>query len=221
MFEEGIGSQYGVVPPSEEAGASNDGQAGLPPIPRRGMLAGIAALALAGPVGLAEAQHVHAAAAADTNVGGGVYKPKALTQHEFDSLRKLSEIIVPGATKGGTAEFVDLLSSQNPEMLAIFTGGLAWLDDSMKRTYNATFLAAKPEQQTALLDQIAYRKNETPELAAGIRFFVWARRLAVDAYYTSPAGIKELGYLGNKGMKEFTVPQEAIDYAVKRSGLDG
>jgi|HubBroStandDraft_6_1064221.scaffolds.fasta_scaffold206439_2 gluconate 2-dehydrogenase gamma chain len=219
MFEERVG-QYGVIPPNEEPGGGSQGsEAGLPPIPRRSVLAGIAALALAGPVGLAEAQHVHAAAAADTKVTGGIYKPKALTQHEFDSLRKLSEIIVPGATKGGTAEFVDLLSSQNPEMLAIFTGGLGWLDIEMKRTCNATFLAAKPEQQTAMLDKIAYKKNETPELAAGIRFFVWARRLAVDAYYTSPAGIKELGYLGNKGQKEFTVPQEAIDYAVKRSGL--
>jgi len=210
MFEDTVTSQYGVVPPNQES------EAGLP---RRGVLAGIAALALVGPLGVAEAQHVHAAAAADTKVAGGVYKPKALTQHEFDTLRKLSEIIVPGATKGGTAEFVDLLSSQNPEMLAIFTGGLGWLDIAMKRTYQLSFLAAKPEQHTAMLDKIAYKKNETPDLAAGIRFFVWARRLAVDAYYTSPAGIKELGYMGNKGMKEFTVPQEAIDYAVKRSGL--
>lgn len=188
-------------------------------IARRTILAGIAAAALTQSIPLAEAQHVHATAAADTKVGGGIYKPKALTQHEFDSLRKLAEIIVPGATKGGCAEFVDLLSSQNPEMAAIFTGGLAWLDNEMKRQYGKTFLAAVAVDQTATLDRIAYRKNETPEIAAGIRFFVWARRLAVDAYYTSPAGIKELGYMGNKGMKDFHVPQEAIDYAVKRSGL--
>ena len=188
-------------------------------IARRTLLAGIAAAAFSGSIPLAEAQHVHAAAAADTKVAGGIYKPKALTQHELDTLRKLSEIIVPGATKGGTAEFVDVLSSQNPEMAAIFTGGLGWLDIEMKRRYHATFLAAKADEQTAMLDLIAYRKNETPELAAGIRFFVWARRLAVDGYYTSAAGIKELGYMGNKGMKEFTVPQEAVDYAVKRSGL--
>ena len=42
--------------------------------------------------------------------------------------------------------------------------------------------------------------------------------MIMDAYYTSAAGIKELGYLGNKGMRQFRVPQEAIDYAVKRSG---
>jgi hypothetical protein len=188
-------------------------------VERRTVLGQIAFAALAGPIGIAEAQHVHNVAVADTKVAGGVYKPKALTQHEFETLRKLSEIIVPGATKGNTAEFVDLLSSQNPEMAAIFTGGLAWLDYAMNRTYHATFLGAKSAEQTAMLDLIAYRKNETPELAAGIRFFVWARRLSVDAYYTSAAGIKELGYMGNKGMKDFQVPQEAIDYAVKRSGL--
>jgi gluconate 2-dehydrogenase gamma chain len=188
-------------------------------IERRTVLAGIAAAALTGTIPLAEAQHVHNVAAADTKVAGGIYKPKVLTQHEFDSLRKLAEIIVPGATKGGCAEFVDILSSQNPEMAAIFTGGIAWLDNAMMRHYHATFLGAKDSEQTAMLDLIAYKKNETPELAAGIRFFVWARRLAVDAYYTSPVGIKELGYMGNKGMKDFQVPQEAIDYAVKRSGL--
>ncbi len=43
--------------------------------------------------------------------------------------------------------------------------------------------------------------------------------MTVDAYYTSAAGLKEVGYMGNVGMTEFKVPQEAIDYAVKRSGL--
>jgi len=183
---------------------------------RRTVLAGIAAAAFSGSIPLAEAQHVHDAVAAAKPAATGVYKPKALTQHEFDTLRHLGELIVPNSSKGGAAEFVDILAAQNNDLLAIFTGGLAWLDIEMKRRANAAFLAAPADQQTALLDLIAYRKNETPELAAGIRFFVWARRLTVDAYYTSAAGIKEIGYMGNKGMKEFHVPQEAIDYAVKR-----
>jgi gluconate 2-dehydrogenase gamma chain len=186
---------------------------------RRDVLAKIAAAALAGPLGIEAAQHVHETAAAETKIAGGVYKPKAFTQHEFDSLRKLCEITVPGASQAGSAEFIDLLSSQNPEMMAIYTGGLAWLDLAMKREYETSFLAAKPEQQTAMLDKLAYRKNRTPELAPGIRFFDWARRMTVDAYYTSAVGIKELGYMGNKGMTEFKVPQEAVEYAVKRSGL--
>jgi len=184
---------------------------------RRDVLSKIAAAAMAGPVGLEAAQHVHEAAAAAANTAGGIYKPKALTQHEFETLKTLCEIIVPGASKGGAAEFIDLLSSQNPEMAAIYTGGLAWLDEAMKRAYHMDFLTAKADQKTEMLDRIAYRRNRTPELSPGITFFSWARRMTVDAYYTSAAGIKDVGYLGNRAIKEFKVPQEAIDYAVKRS----
>jgi hypothetical protein len=45
------------------------------------------------------------------------------------------------------------------------------------------------------------------------------RRLTADAFYTSPIGVKDIGYLGNKGMTKFEVPAAAIQYAVKRSGL--
>jgi gluconate 2-dehydrogenase gamma chain len=185
---------------------------------RRETLAAIAAMALAGPLEMAEAQHVHQATAADAKAAGGVYAPKALTRHEFETLRALCEAIVPGASKGSAAEFIDLLSSQNPEMAAIYTGGLAWLDEAMKRSYNADFLAARLEGRIAMLDRLASRSNHNSEFVAGVRFFYWTRRMTVDAYYTSAAGIKELGYMGNKGMTEFKVPQEAIDYAVKRFG---
>jgi hypothetical protein len=182
-------------------------------------LRAIAAAALAGPLQAQQAQHVHEEATKQAAATGGIYNPKALTAHEFDTLNTLCELIVPGASKGGAVDFIDLLSSQNPEMAAIYTGGLIWLDHAMKREFNMTFLEAQPAERTAMLDKIAYRANSTPELAPGIRFFGWARQMTVDAYYSSAAGIQELGYLGNKGMSEFKVPQEAIEYAVKRSGL--
>ena len=185
---------------------------------RRELLQRIAAAAFAGPIGAAAAQTVHHATAEEAANSGGVYRPKLFTPHEFSTLQKLCELIVPGASKGHAAEFIDLLASQNPGMAAIYTGGLAWIDHAMERGGNATFLAARVEDQKALLDQIAYRRNATPELAAGVRFFEWARRMTVDAYYTSAAGIQELGYLGNKASKEFKPPEGAIDYALKRSG---
>jgi gluconate 2-dehydrogenase gamma chain len=70
-----------------------------------------------------------------------------------------------------------------------------------------------------MLDLIAYRKNDTPELGPGIAFFTWVRNMTVDAFYTSKAGMDDLGYMGNSAMSEFHVPAEAIDYALKRSGL--
>ena len=184
---------------------------------RRQALKTIAAAVMAGPMSLEAAQAVHATA--NDIKAAGAYKPKGLNQHEFDTLKVLCEMIVPGASKGGAAEFIDLLSSQNPEMAAIYTGGLAWLDRAMERATKKPFLTATAEDQKSMLDTIAYRKNRTAELAAGIRFFDWARRMTVDAYYTSAAGIKEVGYLGNRGMREFKVPQEAIDYAVNRAKI--
>ena len=183
---------------------------------RRELLQRIAAAALAGPLSAQAAQHVHEAVKQAAAAGSG-YRPKAFTPHEFSTLQTLCEIIVPGASKGGAAEFIDLLSSQNPDLAAIYTGGLAWLDHAMEGAADATFLTAKLAEQTALLDKIAYRRNHAPEVAAGIHFFDWVRRMTVDAYYTSAAGIQGLGYLGNKGMTEFRVPQDAIDYALKRS----
>jgi gluconate 2-dehydrogenase gamma chain len=184
---------------------------------RRELLQGIAAAAFLGPLSATAAQTVHHSVAQEAANSGGVYRPKVLTPHEFATLQKLCELIVPGASKGHAAEFIDLLSSQNPDMAFIYTGGIAWLDQAMQRAANAAFLAAAQDDQKALLDKVAYRENATPDLAAGVRFFEWVRRMTVDAYYTSAAGIEELGYLGNKASSEFKAPQRAIDYALRRS----
>ena len=181
--------------------------------------------AAGGAIDMASAQHVHEMAAADKVVNGGIYKPKLFNEHEYQTLRKLAELIVPAddvspsALESGACEFIDLLSSHNDELAAKYTGGLAWLDREMLRRYNTNFVDSKPEQQIAMLDLLAFRKSaqQSPELGPGIQFFMWARMMVVDAFYTSKVGIKDVGYMGNKGMAKFEIPQEAIDYALKRS----
>ncbi len=170
------------------------------------------------------AQHVHGAVMDIKSLdGGATYQPKFLTKHEFATMRRLSDIIVPadahskGAIDAGAAEYIDFLSSRSPEFAEIFTGGLGWLDGAMQKHHQKTFLDASPEQQMAMVELIAYHKNQTPELGPGIAFFRWARNVVVDAYYTSPVGIADLGYMGNTGMAQFTVPKEALEYALKRS----
>jgi gluconate 2-dehydrogenase gamma chain len=186
-------------------------------VSRRKVLRDVAASALLAPLSAEAAQHVHEAAADAKKATGGLYRPKALTSHEFETLQTLAEIILPGARNAGTAEFVDVLSSGSRQMLGIFTSGIAWLDADMRRRFDADFLTANSAQRTRLLDLIAYRKNASPELNPGLQFFDWARRMTVDAWFTSKDGIAELGYKGNSGMAEFQVPVEAMQYALKRS----
>lgn len=170
------------------------------------------------------AQHVHAALADVKSLSGGPnYQPKCFTKHYFLTLKKLGDIIIPadsnspGASDAGAAEFIDFLSSRNSELAAIFNGGFGWLDDYMQKQYGADFLTAKPEQQTELLDKLAYRKNYTPDTAGGRLFWAWVRNMTVDAFYTSPAGVKDIGYMGNTAVPQFSVPAEAVEYALKRS----
>ena len=170
-----------------------------------------------------DVQHVHQAVANDT--AQGPYKPKALNAHEYATLQRLSDLIVPGdersqgALAAKAADFIDFLCAATDDMKRIYTGGLAWLDDTMQKRYGKDFLNASAVQQAEMLDLIAYREggDKDPSVRPGIQFFSWARNMVVDAYYTSPIGYKELGYMGNSAMTHFTVPQECIDYAVKRS----
>jgi gluconate 2-dehydrogenase gamma chain len=194
-------------------------------VSRRQALKSIAASVTLGGMSIEAAQHVHQHAAEAKKKAAGVYKPQLFNAHEYQTIGKLSEIIIPAdevsgsALDAGAPEFIDIIANHNDEIATILLGGLSWLDRQMERKHGETFLAATPQQQTAMLDVIAYRKNATGGNAAGVRFFDWMRRLSADAFYTSPIGVKDVGYLGNKGMAVFQVPASAIDYAVKRSGL--
>jgi gluconate 2-dehydrogenase gamma chain len=194
------------------------------------------------------AEHVHSAAAADTK--GGKYTPKVFNEHEWATITKLSEIVVPADDRSGSAvdagapQFIDLLCSQNAELTAIFTGGLSWFDAEMRKRAGKEFVSATAAEQTSMLDDIVaaertvreqsaeqvlfarapqyksfstYTVKPGTDLAPGVKFFDWARKLIVDAYYTSPIGVKDVNYIGNVALTKYEVPQEAIDYAFNRS----
>ena len=112
-----------------------------------------------------------------------------------------------------------MLLNVNADLKAKYTTGLAWLDTAIAARDGAKdFVSATPAQQTALLDVIAYKKNRTPENAAGIDFFVLARRMTCDGFYTSTVGMRDV-YMGNTPQAAFVVPQAAIDHVLSRSPL--
>ena len=193
-------------------------------ISRRDVLRRIGlALMATGALDRVSAQEVHhIALAAQT---GGAYTPKALTDHEYRTLEKLTDFIIPvengkpGAVAAGAAAWIDMLASENAQLKEIYTKGIAWVDGAIQKRGATDFLSASQADQTALLDQIAYRRNSSPELDPGIQFFTWARRMTVDAFYTSEIGIADIDYQGNRPQMTYPEPTEAIAYAVKRAGL--
>jgi gluconate 2-dehydrogenase subunit 3-like protein len=192
-------------------------------ITRRDLLGRLAAAFVAGAsidhLLAQEAHHAVQQAAA-----AGSYVPKALTAAEFKTLERLTDLIIPidngkpGAVAAGVAEWIDTLAGVNDELKARYTKGLAWLDTAMTSRGAADFARATTQQQTALLDLIAYQKNRSAELDPGIDFFILARRMTVDGFYTSRIGMPDI-YPGNRPQAKFVVPQEAVDYVLKKSGL--
>ena len=171
------------------------------------------------------AQEIHQMAGmAQTSPTGG-YAPKALGDHEYQTLVRLTDLIIPvedgkpGAVAAGAAAWIDMLASENAQLKGIYVDGLKWLDGAMTTRGASDFVTATPEQQTALLDLIAFQRNRSAELDPGIEFFTWARRMTVDAFYTSEIGIADIDYQGNRPQATYPEPTEAIAYALKKSGL--
>ena len=62
-----------------------------------------------------------------------------------------------------------------------------------------------------------YTTEPHDPLLPGVRFFNWVRRLVVDAYFTTPEGIADVGYQGNQYVRRYEVPEESLRYALERS----
>ncbi len=194
-------------------------------ITRRDVLRRLGATLMAtGVLDRVSAQEVHHLAMAQSG-SSGAYTPKALSDREYTTLVRFTDLVIPvengkpGAVAAGAAAWIDMLASENSQLKSIYTEGLAWIDAEMQRRGSRDFVSAKPEDQTALLDVIAYRRNSTPELDPGIQFFTWVRRMTVDAFYTSEIGIADIDYRGNRPQATYPEPTEAIAYALRRSGL--
>ncbi len=181
----------------------------------------IAAAGLVDPIAAQEAHHAVRQSAA---ASGGSYVPKALSVAEFRTLERLTDLIIPaeagkpGAVRCDVAAWIDTLLNVNADLKNRYTAGLAWIDQTMKARSGADFASAPPAQQTALLDLMAFQKNRSPELTPGIDFFILARRMTADGFYTSPIGMRDV-YLGNSPSAEFVVPKASLDFVLNKSPL--
>jgi gluconate 2-dehydrogenase gamma chain len=141
----------------------------------------------------------------------GKYAPKYFTARQYETLISLCDTIIPkdeksgGAVEAGAPEFIDLLTSENPEFQNRLGGGLMWLDSYCLDHYGKLYMESTPEQRQEVIHLIAYRKNAkaNPELHQGVAFFAFLRNMTCDGFYTSKIGIDDLQYIGNVTRSEW------------------
>jgi gluconate 2-dehydrogenase gamma chain len=139
------------------------------------------------------------------------YKPKFFSAHQYKTLKALCGAILPaegqsgGAIEADVPEFIDLLTSENRDFQLKLGGGMMWLDSACTDRFGKLYGDCSGEEQTQILDLIAYRKNavSVPSLTSGVEFFSFLRKFVADGYFTSEIGIKYLEYIGNTSLSEF------------------
>jgi hypothetical protein len=157
-------------------------------------------------------------------VDPGVPWPLTLTEGERVGLAALCDTIIPAdahspaASAIGAHDFIDeWVSAPYAQMQDDGTqirDGLAWLDGEARRRFQAPFANLAEAQQHAICDDICYLPEvgpeAAPEVTAGAEFFDKVRMLTAMAFYTTPAGMADVGYVGNTPLNEWLPPPPEV-----------
>jgi hypothetical protein len=115
-----------------------------------------------------------------------------LTVSEAPAVRAAARALSPGhrtlAVHFYGLDSVRKLESFDPQK--IVREGLEWLAAN-------NFAALREPDQIALLQSISDARATRNERNAGTEFFAYLKEHVIDGFYTSRAGLEELGYRGN------------------------
>jgi len=138
------------------------------------------------------------------------FEPKFFTPGEWTTVRVLVDLIIPrdarsgAATEAGVPEFMDFMLTENAGMQIPMRGGLAWLDTECRERFGKGFTDCADAERRAVLDDIAWPARARPELSPGVAFFSRFRDLTASGFWSSETGIRDLRYLGNTAVAEWT-----------------
>jgi hypothetical protein len=146
----------------------------------------------------------------------GDYWPLTLTQAELATASALCDVIVPAegqvpsASAVGVPGFIDeWISAPYPNFAKdkkTIVDGLAWVEAESRRRFGTGFADAPGPRQVELCEAIAPEAAAGSPLEAPSKFFRRFRNLTTAGFFTTPAGMKDLGYVGNVPLATFDGP---------------
>lgn len=146
-----------------------------------------------------------------------LFEDNFFTDHEFETVAVLCDLILPATATAGAAsaafvpEFIDFAVKEWPHLQDRFRNGLEWLDKYSRKQNGKDFIFATAEDQTAVLDAIAFPDKATEETKPGADFFNEIRNFTLCGYYTTEMGYNDLGYVGNRPNVWDGIPQDVLD----------
>ncbi|WP_348709296.1 gluconate 2-dehydrogenase subunit 3 family protein [uncultured Pseudoalteromonas sp.] len=134
--------------------------------------------------------------------------PLTLTADELTLIALLSDYIVPREGDIPSASELQVPAVINEWVSAPYEGqqrdrikilnSLAWLNDEAQLRFKKQFVALNEKQHRAILDDIAFLNEQTPAQFKRIgKAFLRFKELVLAAFFCTPEGCKDIGYLGN------------------------
>jgi hypothetical protein len=144
-------------------------------------------------------------------LGAADWKPLVLDSQQDKTLEQLAESIVPGSMKAQVNRFIDLLLSVNTaEHKKSFVESLAAFETESQRRFGKGFPSLDASQQNMLLTEAS--ASPAHEDSAGSTdkensrlhgHFENLKGWISGAYYSSEAGMRELGWTGDRVFRSF------------------
>jgi hypothetical protein len=187
--------------------------------PRRPVLKSLAAAPAAAALTWTDAEAAEAVAkhAAHRLAQTAPFQRKFFTDHEWETVRILVDLIIPrdarsgSATEAGVPEFMDFTMDDQPTRRDPMRGGLAWLDQECTRRFDKSFTGASDAERRQVLDDISWPNKVKPGMSYGVSFFNSFRDLTASGFFTSRVGIDDLRYQGNVSAPDWKgCPDEAF-----------
>jgi len=152
--------------------------------------------------------------------------PLTLTASGRRTTQALCDLIIPAdehspaASAVGVVDFIDeWISAPYPNQRGdrdTVLPGLSWIDGEANKRFGKGFADITDAQKSAIADDICAPAKATPEFAQAAKFFAKFRDLTAGGFYTTPVGMKDIGYRGNVPLEKFDGPPLE---ALKKAGL--
>ena len=146
--------------------------------------------------------------------------PLALNAKQRRTAAVLCDVIIPAEGESPSASALHVHDFINEWISAPYPAhvrdrvsivdGLAFLDAESVRRFGQPFHAIATGQRHAICDDICYEPKAKPEFKTAAAFFRRFRDLTAGGFYTTPAGMKDLGYVGNVALPAFNGPPTEV-----------
>lgn len=150
----------------------------------------------------------------------GDFWPLTMTDAQRRTAAALCALIIPAENGVPSAadlkvhDFIDeWISSPYPNQMGdreTVLKGLGWIDEEAQRRFDRKFAELAEAQQAAIADDLCHAPDAKPEYKQGAKFFAKFRDLTAGGFYTTPEGMKDIGYIGNMPLPEFKGPPREV-----------